>query len=51
MHRSIELLGTVTRLAFADDEAALHIEHRERRGRSVAPLVVHHGRRAALLQG
>ena len=45
-----ELLGTVARLALADDEAALHVERGEQRRRAVALVVVRHRRGAALLQ-
>ncbi len=39
----------MARLAFADDEAALHIERGKQRGRAVALVVVGHGAGAALL--
>ena len=46
-----ELLGAVTRLAFADDDAALHIQRSEQGRRAMPLVVVSHGRGTALLQG
>ena len=39
-----ELLGTMARLAFADDEASLDVECREQRCRAMALVVVRRGR-------
>jgi hypothetical protein len=55
LHAPVDLLeeldefpGAMARLAFADDEAALHIERGKQRGRAVTLVVMGHGRGAAL---
>jgi len=42
--------GAMTRLAFADDDAAFHVQCSEQRRRTMPLVVVRHGRGTTLLQ-